>query len=587
MYLAKTLQQRWNFPSKHNPAHKNPALVTRVQALWEKNASQKEMLITLETEGFQINDRELMRLRRRFNWFLREQRFNGTKRRTTNDATEQVTERKRRKNSVRIVRGNGLIDQLADAILQDTSSSEDDDGSEEEGTGETQNEHQIPVPGPNHLTPLSEELDPAEVLRRQQRQQQLQTESDEKWRARKRRRRTRGWAGLPPDAPGEPPRFPSETTLDESKVYLNLDNKLYRQMRDQFQDICNEQGVSKKTHAGPVRWTDLLRRLVRANSHLLTVFQQEPDLLEQNIVFWRPKCPKTRSLDVICQDVTKRMRTMDSRMSLAEAKDVLNLNPEQTRQVRNSLLAILKADRFTSKFEAGDQRWHELKQRWIQESEFLRHKTTPEQSPTEAEHARNAKAIEALARDAMKRLRAVNTRGDHPEAAVNSPSQRDPGPGSAPSSAAHHAPFTHGRMRSNADNGDTSANTLSSTSRHSDRSTTKKSNALPPPATVGPDLQIDPSLLLAASDATMLSMHIPLQHEHQHQQDHEHENHLAGVPNETQHQPQHVNPHTPSHRPAPALNPHAYSAQHLQFLQHTLAAPAAPSHMPSYHRVQM
>jgi hypothetical protein len=33
--------------------------------------------------------------------------------------------------------------------------------------------------------------------------------------------------------------FPSETTIDESKQYLNLDNAMYRQTRDHFQRICD------------------------------------------------------------------------------------------------------------------------------------------------------------------------------------------------------------------------------------------------------------------------------------------------------------------------------------------------------------
>ena len=70
---------------------------------------------------------------------------------------------------------------------------------------------------------------------------------------RKRRRRTRGWAGLPADPPG-PPRFPSETTIDESKAFLSLDNRLYRDIRSRFQRICEEADIIKKTIAGPERW---------------------------------------------------------------------------------------------------------------------------------------------------------------------------------------------------------------------------------------------------------------------------------------------------------------------------------------------
>ena len=51
-----TPSQRWDFPSKQNPAYKNPALVARLQQLWEQNYTQKDMVDTLQTEGYQINE---------------------------------------------------------------------------------------------------------------------------------------------------------------------------------------------------------------------------------------------------------------------------------------------------------------------------------------------------------------------------------------------------------------------------------------------------------------------------------------------------------------------------------------------------
>jgi hypothetical protein len=95
----------------------------------------------------------------------------------------------------------------------------------------------------------SPELSPEVLAKRQERLQKLQAESEERWAARKRRRRTRGWAGLPADPPG-PPRFPSETTIDESKAFLSLDSHLYRDIRARFQRICEEADVIKKTIAG-------------------------------------------------------------------------------------------------------------------------------------------------------------------------------------------------------------------------------------------------------------------------------------------------------------------------------------------------
>jgi hypothetical protein len=67
----QTQFKRWDFPSKQNPAHKNAALVQRVKELWDCNTSQREMLRTLNEEGFDIKERELMRVRAKNRWLLR------------------------------------------------------------------------------------------------------------------------------------------------------------------------------------------------------------------------------------------------------------------------------------------------------------------------------------------------------------------------------------------------------------------------------------------------------------------------------------------------------------------------------------
>ncbi|KAF2649365.1 hypothetical protein K491DRAFT_683901 [Lophiostoma macrostomum CBS 122681] len=424
----QTQFKRWDFPSKQNPAYKNPALIARVKELWESNQMQKDMLESLLREGFQINDRELLRLRLKFKWLLRESRATGP----------------RPENSVE------------DAI--------DDEE-------------------PAQPEPDVEPLDEEEELRRRIRQEQLQIESAEKWRTRKRRRRTRGWAGLPADDPNEPPRFPSETTLDESKAYLNLDNGLYKQVRDQFQEICEEEGVLKKTIAGPEKWTAIKHRLVQENAHLSNIFNNDPEATEQIGTQPTPTNFKALSIDVICTDVTKRMRTLGTRMGIPEAKNALGLNPAETRQVRAAFIAILKADHFTNKYEAGDQHWTELKQTWIQGSDALTRVLAP--GDADPKHAEKAKAIEVLARDVMKRLRAENCKkGSAQKKQVNS----GPGPGPAPPSVVPHASkvLRKDRRQSGESMSDPTHGTLD----------------LPPLSST--DLQIDPSLLLAASDPSMI-----------------------------------------------------------------------------------
>lgn len=307
------------------------------------------MLRILNEEGFQIKERELMRVRAKNRWLLRVP--NGTK-------AQQVA--------------------LSSAQTEDDSLL-------------ALQEYQ---PDPQDVAVSSEA-----ALKRKERLDRLQAESAERWAARKRRRRTRGWAGLPADPPG-PPRFPSETTIDESKKYLKLDNAGYRQIRDQFQSICEKAGFIKKTIAGPEKWQEAKNTLIQNSEHLQRVFWDDPDQLEA----------KSLALDVVCTDVTKRMRTLERRMTIAEAKNVLGINPEESRQIRNAFYNTLRNDHFTSKLEAGDEHWKELKEQWVQGSELLQRVLAP--GPADPKHATKLRALEVLCRDVMKRLRDDQTKRD-------------------------------------------------------------------------------------------------------------------------------------------------------------------------------
>ncbi|KAF2476108.1 uncharacterized protein BDR25DRAFT_331670 [Lindgomyces ingoldianus] len=474
----QTQFKRWGFPSKQNPAHKNPALIARVKQLWENNIMQKDMLEILQSEGFQINDRELVRVRLKFKWLLRESR--ATEHNHVHGPMENAPKKERRK--VVSCGGDGFINELDNAILQKEDSSEEYSEEDLKVVESTTPSRTPPLQthcGPE-IEPEPAPLDPEELRRRQERLVQLQAESDERWRTRKRRRRTRGWAGLPADAPGEPPRFPSETTIDESKAYLSLSNKEYRQIREQFQVICEEHGVLKKTLAGPEKWGYIKDQLIRKNEHLSSVFQQDPEARQQNVQMSMPSNVKALSLDVICLDVTKRMRVLDNRMRIPEAKNALGLNPEETRQVRKTLVAKLKADHFTSRLEAGDERWNELKQTWIQESDLL--STLLAASAADPKHAEKTKAVDVLARDVMKRFRQENTKKDPSrKAEVN----QGPGPGPAPASVVRVS------------------NSLLGNRGRTPRSSAKPTNNDLLPIPTSSDLQIDPSLLLAANDPSV------------------------------------------------------------------------------------
>ena len=145
------------------------------------------MVDILQSEGHQINDRELIRLRLRLKLLLRER---VSRPRKDQNAGQGVQKKARKRKKPKLVPGKGLINQLGNAILAESTESEESSEEEEEVT------HIVVGDEPLDDIPSAEpefthtSLDPEETLRRQLRQQQLQRESDEKWRTRKRRRRT-------------------------------------------------------------------------------------------------------------------------------------------------------------------------------------------------------------------------------------------------------------------------------------------------------------------------------------------------------------------------------------------------------------
>jgi hypothetical protein len=395
------------------------------------------MLRILNDEGFEIKERELMRVRAKNRWLLRVP--NGMK--SQSNVEEQAV----------APEDEGLL-ALQQEVYKVESALDDP--------------HPLPAqPDAERPTTDSPALSPEVIAKRQERLDRLKTESAERWASRKRRRRTRGWAGLPADPPG-PPRFPSETTIDESKQYLSLDNTMYRQTRDHFQRICEEAGFIKKTAAGPERWQAAKEKLIQESPHLQQVFNTDPTQRDA----------KALALDVVCTDVTKRMRTLERRMTIAEAKNALGINPEESRQIRNAFYDTLKADHFTSKLEAGDEHWRELKEQWIANSELLQQILAP--GPPDPDHSNKLKALEVLCRDVMKRLRDDQTKRD--------PARKR---SSARAESRNPTPTTSmGSMLGN---------------EISNGISTLASQALasaPITATEIGDMQIDPSLLQAAND---------------------------------------------------------------------------------------
>lgn len=376
----------------------------------------------LNEEGFEVRERELMRLRGKNRWLLRN------------------------------ANGNGLSLGGSETSLIETVVPQ-------RGRRTRQIDQQVPKPTP--------QPEPEVLEKRQELLQKRQADSDERWASRKRRRRTRGWGGLPADPQG-PPRFPSETTLDESKVVLQMDNEVYRKVRDHFQTICEDEGVIKKTTSGPEKWQQVKDRLLKESEYLQQiVYGDSSESLDQKLL----------SLDVICLDVTKRMRVMQTRVTIADAKNVLCINPEESRQLRAAFFAKLKDENFVNKTDLGQERWNQLKDEWIAESELLQRVL----DPRDPEHVTKAKAVEMLCRDVMKRLRDDLARRDPTRQKENK--DRGPGPGPAPPRPmAPRNPVGAGRSAPQA-------------------SRTRPVRQAQADPFSSSDLQIDPSLLLAASDA--------------------------------------------------------------------------------------
>ncbi|CAI7581505.1 unnamed protein product [Penicillium pancosmium] len=481
----QTQFKRWGFPSKQNPAHKNVQLVARVKELWEHNTNQRDMLRILNEEGFEIKERELMRVRAKNRWLLRVP--NGMKSQLQAQAQSNMNTTAQDENANANAQQQPEEDEGLLALQQEVYKQDTD------FEGANNNLGNGTLPPSQSVTPIME--DPSSprvsadvVAKRKERLDQLKSESAERWASRKRRRRTRGWAGMPADPPG-PPRFPSETTIDESKQYLNLDNAMYRQIRDHFQRICEEAGFVKKTAAGPERWQAAKDRLIQESPHLQQVFNAEPNQRDA----------KALALDVVCTDVTKRMRTLERRMTIAEAKNALGINPEESRQIRNAFYDTLRADHFTSKLEAGDDHWQDLKTQWIQSSALLQRILEPGQA--DPGHIMKLKAMEVLCRDVMKRLRDDQTKRDPARKRSTPRSNRNQNQNQNPASS--NVAVTPHSMGSMIENG--ISNGIS----------TLASQALASAPITGHDIgdmQIDPSLLQAANDTSSFTNP---QHQHE------------------------------------------------------------------------
>lgn len=255
---------------------------------------------------------------------------------------------------------------------------------------------------------------------------------------------------MPADPPG-PPRFPSETTIGQSQAYLQLDTAHYKQARDEFYSICNQHSIVKKTLCGPDVWQMAKNELIAGDSHLSRLFQNANA---------STLAPLDLALDVICMDVTKSIRVHTKAMTLAEAKNALNINPAEAREMRQRLIDILADNSFVTK-QVSDS-WEHLRDQWLDEYGLMQ-RFPAEEGP---EREVGLRAVRMLCRDIMKRWRDAQTK-------------RDPNK-------------THKDRQAAA--GDTNG-----TSARATRTSNQSTNAAPTRSSA----QIDPSLLQAVSDQSL------------------------------------------------------------------------------------
>ena len=378
---AKQFNKRfkvWGFPDRIrrlNP-ETEPRLVERTTELFKQNLQAQQILEKLNDEGWELDAYHFRVLRKKHGLIFRALGEGY-------QPTPRTTKRKRTDSG---------------ANPNDGDSSANEEMANE--VGEARSE----------LPPLP----PEEAARRAQRLADLQVQSDHLMQTRKRRRRIRGFGHLPPDAPGMQPRYNSETSLDECKAFLHLTNEMYAQVREEYERICREMGIIKMSLCAEGQWQASKDRLVRENMHLSSVLHPlQPDLDK-----------RANALNCICSDVTKRMRTMEKTVSIADANNILGLDPVQSKDIRRLFYEILAADHFTTVVACGKEHLDQLQEQWYAKSDVLQ-RALSEGNPAKA------RAIFVLAKDVRKRYGDDQSKKDPSKRSWQIQKHYGPGPGPA------------------------------------------------------------------------------------------------------------------------------------------------------------
>ncbi|KJZ77363.1 hypothetical protein HIM_03087 [Hirsutella minnesotensis 3608] len=319
--------KKWGLLVKQQPTYNHNDLVSRIKELWDQNLNQSQMLKVLKNEdGFDIKSRDITRIRVRNGWQLRA--AGGDRR----EASEQ--------------------DEREASLLEATSDA---------------------APAENGARERSDS--PESIV-----------EDAQKPPSKRSQRSMRRGNGTGPV--GAEVRYPSEMTMEEGRRILGLDLAAYRDVSGTFQRICRDEGVVKKTLAGPEKWETVKSRLVQTLPQLHAANTVEGGKL---------------ALEVMCSYITKCMRVRGKRMTLSQAKNVLGVNPDESREMRIEFHRIAAERSITFMSDATPRQWREMKRLWARRSALVR-KIMQELGPNPDSHVKG-RALDLVARDVIKRIR--------------------------------------------------------------------------------------------------------------------------------------------------------------------------------------
>lgn len=370
--------RRWDFPLKTKSRCQDERLLGRIKELWEQNFSPNEMIKILVDEGFDAGPHEIMKLRLKNRWL-----FRGPNNEKEMDVDTTAADPNDELELPENLASSALLDVDDNTMsLQHDEKEEgergvereDDRGVDAEDADESVSNHPLstPSPGLGH----DDDANAAETA---------ETQADKNKKKRNR---------FKTDASGAIVRFPSEMTIDDARSKLGLDKSTYCLLRTEFRNICMALDVSKKS-AGSDKWEAAKTRLLHERPELYHKLWTPEDELES----------KQAALDVICTDIAKRMRSMDSKMSVADVKNALGINPQEARDARVAFNEVLIEAGFTRKLDSTptSQQWDDLRRLWGNRSDVI--KKILDDIDSDPSNRLRVKALDVLSRDTLKRLR--------------------------------------------------------------------------------------------------------------------------------------------------------------------------------------